>query len=94
MSDHPVSAYCLVIESDPTDNTSDLIGVRRTGGSMFGPPKKTCVDRIARAGNSRGNVVQTAVYDGWPPLRDLDLLRDHVAEWTAPYGDPPDLRAL
>ncbi len=87
----PVSDYCLVIESDPGDNQSDLIGVRRVGGRMF-EQARTCVDRIPRAGNSKGKILTTITYEGWPALADLDLDINPLEEWLVHYGKPIDLR--
>ena len=98
--------YVLLIESDPRDSSSDLLGVRRVYTPLTYPtPSKagtgewhTCVDHIARAGNSHGKVVSSVKYAGCPPLEELDLAANPLADWLAEaeakHGPPIDLNNL
>ena len=98
--------YCYLIESNPEDSGSDLLGVRRVYTPLTYPePGKpgagewhTYVDHIVRSGNGRGKVAMSVKYAGCLDISELDLganpLADWVADAEAKHGGPINLENL
>jgi hypothetical protein len=108
MKEIKITDYFLMIEQDRRDPASDLLAVRREGGRMFEGEKPadalagsrwygvkyTCVDRIARSGNSSGKVVMTTRYLGWLKLTHKEIRGNALAQWLEPYPAPANLAAM